>query len=436
MNTHPSFAPRARVWPTAGIAFTLLLAVAATESHAATSSPTPLTHCGSDLDHSSTSIVDHDGEQSWTIKAKSDRCSIDFRLEGKVTFNDDFTDVASMERGARLRADVFDDGTRRRLEIEPGRDGLVRTWSVDGRDRPYDAEARAWLAAFLIELDRRTAVGVDKRLPVLLKKGGVTAVLDETAHMPADYARGVYYSKLAAATSLSSHDLVRVFDQAASLKTSDYYGSELMKSMGARSGSDPEVRAAMLRLVGAMSSDYYRVESVRQAVGSRKLGPREMDILIGVLPHVDSGYYKTELLKTILASGSLDGAQRAKLAAFARDIDEDAYTSEFVRALAVKGDAGPGGARALIDAASTIGGDYHRSEALTAILQHQTLAEADLLAMVKAASSASEYYRAEMLRGIVKHPAATDAVRRASLAATGGMSAYYRKEVEKATGSR
>jgi hypothetical protein len=393
--------------------------------------------CAGEMDKTSTSIVENNGRKSWTIKLDGTRCAIDVRMEGTVKFNDDFTDVASMSSNATFRADVRDDGTRRHLEIEPGRGGLVHTWRVDGRERPYDAEARAWFAAFLIELDRRTAVGVEQRLPSLLRKGGVSAVLDETGRMRSDYARNVYYSKLAATSRLSSGDLVRVFDQAASLGTSDYYGAELLKSLGARAGTDPEVRAAMFKMIGSMSSDYYRVESVGQAVGKSRLTAREMDFVIGVVPHVESGYYKTELLKKILAAGNPDAAQRAKLAGYARAIHEDAYASEFVRELAAKGDAGPTGTRALIEAAATIGGDYHMSEAMTAILAHNTLTEGDLLAIVKAASpSTSDYYRAEMLRRVVSHRAATEAVRRAALSATQGMSSYYREEVERATGSR
>jgi hypothetical protein len=374
-------------------------AQAATKTAAATSSI--FRTCPDALDHSSTSIQDHNGTQSWTIKLKGGPCSVDFRLEGKPQFNDDFTDLVGLSRDGSFRADVTVDGVRRELEIVPGRDGLVRTWQVDGRERPYDEAARAWLASFLIELDRRTAVGVEQRLPHLLKEGGVPAVLSETGHMPSDYARSVYYSKLSSATRLSSDDIARIFDQAASLKTSDYYGSELMKTFGARMGDGKTVRTAMFRLIQGMSSDYYRVESVSQAVKAGKLSQQEMDFLIGILPNMESDYYKTELLKKILGES---------------------------------GDVGPSGTRALIDAAATIQSDYYQSEAISAVLKNTKLSEADLLAIVKAVSETkSEYYRSEMLRNTVAHRAATDRVRQAALDATGGMSSYYREEVEKAT---
>jgi hypothetical protein len=425
-----------RAWRLASFAAAVLLATLA-RAETKVAAPSPFHFCAGALEHSSTSVSDDDGRRTLTVKLAGARCAIDFRLEGKAQFNEDFTDLVSLSRDGSLRLDVTDDGERHRLEIEPGREGLVRTWRVNGREQPYDAAARAWFAAFLIELDRRTAVGVDQRLPVLLRKGGVAAVLAETAQMPSDYARGVYYSKLADATRLSNADIVKVLDQAASMKTGDYYASEVIKNLGVRAGGDADLRAAMFRLIQAMSSDYYRAEAAQRAIADDRLSAGEVDFLIGVVQKMESSYYKTDLLKKILDAGTVDAAQRKRLATLARDIGEDFYAAEFVKALAAGGDAGPGGARALIDAAATIESDYYLSESIAAILAHTALSEADLLAIVKTvAATQSEFYRAEMLRGVLAHRAVTDAVRHAALDASGGMSSHYRDEVEKATERR
>ena len=413
------------------IVLALLLAGTA---RAETKTPAPTSSfmlgCSGALSHSSTSITEDDGKQKWTIKLEGARCRIDFRMEGKAKFNDDFTDLMSLSPGGSFRLDVTDDGERRQLEITPGAGGLERTWKVNGREAPWDAAARTWLGAFLIELDRRTAVAVDQRLPILLKKGGVSGVLAETAQMPSDYARNVYYSKLAAATHLSSADVVRVFDQAASMGTSDYYGAELLKNLGVHAGDDDNVRSAMFRMIQSMESDYYRAESERQALGSGRIAAREVDFLIDVIQHMGSDYYKAEVLKQVVAAGRIDPAQRKRLALLARDIKEDSYAYEFVKALAADG----GEAGALIDAAATIESDYYLSESVNAILANPTLKDADLLAIVKTvAPTKSEYYRAEMLRHVLAHRAVTEPVRRAALDATGGMSSYYREEVEKAS---
>ena len=438
MITLNCFALRALSSGCAGLVLALHLATpvsAATKAAPAATSPI-FRACANALEHSSASIQEDDGRHTLTVKLNGERCAIDFRLEGKAQFNEDFTDLVSMPVDGRLRLDVRDGGERRQLEIEPGRDGLIRTWKVNGQERPYDDAARAWFAAFLIELDRRTAVGVERRLPVLLRKGGVAAVLDETGQMPSDYARGVYYSKLVEETRLSSADVVRVLDQAAAMKTSDHYASELLKSMGSRAG-EADVRSATLRLIQSMSSDHYQAESVKQVIGSGKLSAPEMDLLIGAMQHMESDHYKTEVLKQLLAAGKTDAAQRKRLSLLASDIHGDHYAYEFVKALSASRDAGPGEARALIDAAATIKSDYYLSESLAAILANPALTEGDLLAIVKMAPpTKSEYYRSETLRRVLAHRAATDAVRRAALDATGGMSSHYREEVEQATGRK
>ena len=436
MSIIHSHAPRFAMSGSVALVLVLFLATA---SHAETRMAVPsiFRTCSDALDHSSNSIIDNDGHRTVTVKLDGGRCAIDFRLEGKAEFNDDFTDIVSLSRDGSLRLDVKDDGERRRLEIVPGSDDLVRTWSVNGRERAYDATAREWFAAFLVELDRRTAIGVDQRLPVLLRKGGVAAVLGETGQMRSDYARGVYYSKLAAVTRLSSGDLVRVLGQAASMKTDDYYASELLKNLGARAGDDAGVRAAMLRLIQGMSGDYYRAESVKELVGKGRLDASEMDFVIGVMPTMKSDYYKTEVLKKIVASGIVDPAQRKRLIALVPDIHEAAYAFEFVKALTASGDAKPGEARALVDAAATIGSDYYQYESFAAILRGPKLVEGDLLAIVKAvAPSKSEHYKSETLRLVLAHRAVTDAVRHAALDAADGMSAYYREEIARTLGRR
>jgi hypothetical protein len=437
MNTLHRFARRRPAWWCAGLVLALATSASAASAASAGTKAAPVAAssifraCADALHKSSTSIRDDDGRQTLTVKLDGGRCAIDFRMEGKAQFNDDFTDIVSLSPGGNLRLDVRDDGERRQLEIEPGRDGLLRTWKVNGEERPYDASARAWFAAFLVELDRRTAFGVERRLPVLLRKGGVSAVLDETGRMASDYARGVYYAKLAKATALSNGDVVRVLDQTATMKTSDHYASEVLKSIGGRAGG-AEVRAAMFRLIQSMSSDHYRAESVKQAMGSGRLGAPEMELLVGVIQRMESAHYKTEVLKQVLAAGRVDAAQRRKLALLARDIREDHYVYEFIKALAASRDAGPGEARAFIDAAATIQGDYYLSESIAVILADPGLTERDLLAIVRMPNK-SDHYRSETLRRVLAHRAVTDAVRQAAREATGGMSSHYREEVEKAS---
>jgi bla regulator protein blaR1 len=389
--------------------------------------------CGDELDSSSSSINSNNGRRRWTIKLRGSACTVDFRLEGNVEFNDDFTDIASLSSDGLLQLDLTDRGVRRQLDMKSNRGTIERRWRVDGVEQPYDAAARAWFAEFLVELDRRTAIGVDQRLPRLLRSGGVDAVLAETGMMHSAYARSVYYSKLANATRLSSANIVRIMDQAASMKTSDYYAAELIKNLGADAGN-AEIRSAMLRLIQVMTSDYYIAEAVHEAVGRSRLGENELGLLVDLFPRLHSDYYKTELLKQVVFGGTLDTAKLSTLARLARDIRSDAYAAEFIKMLAANS-MGAGIAASLVDAATSMTSDYYVSEVVASLTAIVDLNETLLLSMVRMADrTRSDYYKAEMLRRIVRHRAATDRVRDAVIDASEDMSRYYREEVRRAAG--
>ena len=254
---------------------------------------------------------------------------------------------------------MTDQGVRRELEIESKNGTLSRTWRVDGRERPYDADARAWFATFLIELDRRTGIGVDIRLPLLLRQGGVDAVLKETALMAGDYARGLYYTKLARTTKLTPADVTRVLNQAASLTKSDHYSTELLRAIAGQGLTDSSVRIAVAGLIGKMKSDHYQAESVGVLAGAGKIGADEMTVLLQAVQAMESDHYKVQALTKMLTSGTLDGAQQESLARAASGIKSDHYANEFLKAIA--------GARPMAPAvrqAYPRGGRLHRKRSL------------------------------------------------------------------------
>ena len=158
--------------------------------------------CGGGLDRSSNSSHDDGSKQAWSVKLSGPGCKVDLRAEGKIEFNADFTDVATISRDGFFKLDVTDQGIRRGSTScrEPDRYAHVaRRWPRDAVRR-----GRACLVRrILIELDRRTGIGVDTRLPLLLRQGGTGAVLKETALMPSDYVRRRYRSVLARAVKLA-----------------------------------------------------------------------------------------------------------------------------------------------------------------------------------------------------------------------------------------
>lgn len=361
-------------------------------------------------------------------------CEVDLRAEGKIEFNADFTDIAHLSPGGSFHVTVLRAGVRHELTLTERNGSLDRTWRIDGHDHAYDAEAQRWLADFLVEVDRQTAMGVDYRLPALLKQGGVAAVLKETALMSGDYPRSVYYRKLSETTKLTNADLVAMLDQAATHATSDYYSSIILRSFASQETGDPAVHAAAFRLLDTIKSDYYLVESVKGLVVPGRATTTDLDFLVRVAGRVSSAYYKLAMIKDVTSGGHITDAQRVDLARIVGMMREDYYIDEVIRRLAQQGPLSPASTRALLAAADQIGSDHYKVSALKALLEDSSLHEADLLEIVDATHHvSSDYYKADALKTIARHPATTARVDQAVRDVADGLS-DYRDDVRRAAG--
>jgi beta-lactamase regulating signal transducer with metallopeptidase domain len=426
--------------------------------------------CGRGVKSSSSSVSEDNDERKWRVKIEGTDCMVDMRAEGKIEFNDDFTDIASISGGGFFTLDVTDRGVRRQLDIRSRNGSLEHSWKVNGEERPYDAEARAWFGTFLIELDRRTAVGVDIRLPAILARGGVNAVLDETALIPSDYARSRYYSGLLARTRLSSDQLIRLLDQAATLTESDFYATELLKGIGRDGLDDPAERAAVLKMLGNMDSDFYRSEVMKSLLAAGRPGGNEMGVLLDVVKIMESDFYQAEILGALLKTGQVEPAQRALVVRAAANMDNGFYSAEVLKQVASGARLTEGERREFLAAVAnmesdfhiheilktllrdgaasaeevdlilaTVGNiesDYYQGEVLGDVLDGSSLSEAVLLRVVQQARTIdSEFHRSETLRKVVSNGGANDRVRQAVVDAAETLGRHHREEVRRAAGT-
>jgi beta-lactamase regulating signal transducer with metallopeptidase domain len=398
---------------------------------AQTPAPSAQRICGGALDRSSSSITNDDGRRRWKVTLSGRDCDVDLRAGGRIDFTDDFTDVRAIDSSGYFRVDVTERGVRRQLEIEARNGALTRIWRVDGREQPYDAAARAWFAAFLVELDRRTAIGVEVRLPHLLRQGGVEAVLNETALITSDYARSRYYTTLASRTTLSSAEVARVLRQASSLTESDHYATELLRAFAPQGLRDATTRAAVIEMIERMDSDHYKSESVTSFLSAGEPSGQETELLLRIVPGIESDHYKLEVLKKALRGASLTPAQASSLTTAAKTIDSDHYRAEYLKALLAAAPAA-GSADVVIGLTADMDSDHYRSEVFARLLQVSELREGELLGVVGATRGMGDHYASETLRRVARHSAASDKVRAAVLAAAGDLSRHYAEEVRRA----
>jgi beta-lactamase regulating signal transducer with metallopeptidase domain len=401
------------------------------------SGPERSTLCPAGRDSFSNQSNSDGSRQSWSVKISGRGCSVELKSEGKIEFNGDFTDVASISPSGYFRLTLIRNGNRQELDIDGRGSALTHTYRVDGSSHAYDAAAKSWFADFLIELDRETAIGVDIRLPKMLRQGGVDAVLKETAEITNDYARSRYYGKLSTSVKLSSAETVRVLNQAASMGTQDYYAADLVKSLGPQVGDSSSERAALLSLVANMHSDYYIAESANSIFTTRQVTPGDVDFLLKIMPRMQSDYYKHAVVRRIVESGRIDAAQRGALATVLTTMKEDYYMGAVLTELMRDGGPNDSGRQAIIGAVARIKGAYYASEAVRSVLRDSRMSDGDLLRMVDVVRPIHEdHYKSEALRAILNHANASARVRQAVLDASAGMSQYYRDQVRRAAGER
>jgi beta-lactamase regulating signal transducer with metallopeptidase domain len=357
----------------------------------------------SDHSHSSTNWSDS-GNKSWRVSWSGDGCSVDLVARGDVKFNADFTDVSEISSGGYLEITVREGESTRRLEFRPQGGTLRRTYTVNGNAAPYDDAARAWLAAFLIDLDRHTAFAVEARFPALVKQG-VPAVLDEIDKMASDYGRGVYYRKLFTAAKLSPAEVRRVaqtagasidsdyelgrvlsalaeqysledatvraaFIEAAGTLESDYERAQLLLVVIAKGAVTPEASRTIVKLAGAMTSDYEKAR-VLMALGQSRLidpktaGPDYLDVVVGM----KSDYERGRVLKLIVDSGQLSKESLVRVLDVVGHMSSDYEAANVLVEVASHNQLGADLKDAYLKAADRLKSDYESQRARAALRQ-------------------------------------------------------------------
>lgn len=160
------------------------------------------------VDRSSRSMSDSDHALR-ILEWESDGCRATLRVEGELSFNEDFTAIVGLSPGGSFRLTLDEDGTERRLEIDERGGELVRRWSVDGRERPFDAEAQRWFSALLVSILRSSGIAAEERAAWIYRNQGSDGVLREVEMIAGNSSKGRYLIALMGMERLPDADLLR-----------------------------------------------------------------------------------------------------------------------------------------------------------------------------------------------------------------------------------
>jgi beta-lactamase regulating signal transducer with metallopeptidase domain len=344
---------------------------------------------------------------------------------GTFDFTDDDADIRQVSAGGYLK---ISDGAwfgRHSIEIRERGGQLERRYYVNGSERPYEPEGRAWLRDNLPKFVRNTGIAAPARVARFLKSGGVSAVIGEISRIDGTYVKGIYFKELFKQATLTPDQYRQAMVQASrEMKGSDYELASMLIAIADRLPNDETSRDAYFTAASGISSDY---ELRRVYSTMLKRGPVSPQTLAGILAHsttIDSDYELSELLRQIMAQQSLDDKNRA---AFFKTVATISSGYERHRVLKAVIDRSPDAAtvEAALTQAASMSSDYEAGTFLHEVLK-QSGVEGSLrtpfFTVVSGLSSGHE--RGGVLQAVVKKPDVSADTLREVLKSTRGMSGY------------
>ncbi len=107
-------------------------------------------------------------KRSFTVQTLDDGRQLSIKREGDVRVKPDEKEPLTLGAGARIRIADRKDGKSRRLDASPGK----KTYTVDGQEKPFDAEAEAWLRDTLKASEKAKGGARPRRIEVEVKEEG------------------------------------------------------------------------------------------------------------------------------------------------------------------------------------------------------------------------------------------------------------------------
>jgi hypothetical protein len=373
--------------------------------------------------HSSLSLSIDNGD--WHMTWSSNGRRMDVKMHGAVTFTDDLTDVQTMSDGAFLTIRDWSNVIPHTVEITSSGGRVSHAYFVGGLSRPWDDEARRWLAAEVPLLVRRAGIGAESRTKSILEKKGVSGVLEEVRLLEGDYVRRLYLQALVNNARLDATTVLPVLRVVSERMTSDYDRAEILKLIATRVTLDEGSARVYVEALTSMKSDYDRRRALSAVLATRPLAPGVADLAMSATSNMHSDYDRRQVLHAALGAGaSVDHAQPlvAALDTMRSAYDKREVLLEMIDTRSLGADA----KTAVLNAAAGVNSDYDRRVVLAAFTKAYTVDQTTRDAYFAAVKSMhSDYDRAEVLLALANARAVDASLRPAFVAAAESIKSTY-----------
>ncbi|MGB9180682.1 MAG: hypothetical protein WCB68_15735 [Pyrinomonadaceae bacterium] len=257
----------------------------------------------------------------WRDTSEGTELSVTVRND--VRFNEEYTDVIRVGDDSFFQAREKRGGLTRQLKVTAGANGEpVRSYSVNGEARAFDAGARAWLKGMMVEA---VADGFDSsaRVSRILKQQGARGVLEEIPRLKGDHVKRAYLEALVKNENLNTSDLQQAFRVAAREISSDYEKATfLINASGAHRGNAGAL-ATYFAAIETVKSDYEHARVLKSGLKTKDVSRELLMLTITSAAKIGSDYEKANVLIEVVKSHSQDKRIRAALLDAIKTLDSD-----------------------------------------------------------------------------------------------------------------
>ena len=296
----------------------------------------------------------------------------DVTLHGTIAFTDDLTDVLTLSDGGVFTFRDWSGVVPRTVEVRSAGGTLTHAYFVGGLSRPWDDEARRFLATQLPVLVRRSGLGAEARVKSIVEKKGVNGVLEEIDLLGGDYVRRLYFIALVDAARLDASSVQPLLERLGQRVKSDYDRRQVLEHVASRVTLDQKAASAYVQAMATMKSDYDQRQAL-SALLKRHGAAVDGDAVVQAVSHMKSSYDKRVVLAEILSRGALSvDAQKSVLIAVVAtqsDYDRGQVLTAYVQSFGVE----PAVREPFFAAVRSITSDYERRRVLTDVAKKGSL---------------------------------------------------------------
>lgn len=353
---------------------------------------------------SRTSISVHTEDDLWNWVWSENGRRLELKIKGKVTFNEDYSDIKSLSPNGYLTIKDERTSLARKLEIESDASGnLKRTYYVEGRAQNFDAAAERWLSELLLEAVRQAGFDAPARVERLFNQGGANGVLEEISKIRSDYVKKLYFSELLGKHRLDSASVQQAVRQVAHEMSSDYEKSQVLSEVAKTYLDDKAVLSAFVDATTTISSDYERARSLSTLLKRGDLNDTQLRTVFKSITGISSDYEKAGLLIKLIEAYKQDYADLPTLFEAASGINSDYERSRVLLTLLNKENISKESLKLAIKSAATISSDYEKARVLMRVANLNKGDEEIRKAISEAAKTiSSEYERGRVLSATFK----------------------------------